>query len=567
MMMRQKNFCGIFSSASMLTSLLVALAGLTLAGLTGCASANQEQRNSPTSALTQNIDEGVLIANTANVGPTNAEQITAAPSDCHGGQGVGVSLHSAIQDSKMIFDKHGRPCPPADVLYDGKFKVFQRAAPLGIDIKFSDPYAEQLLQTEPDIGASATAPFKLDNLAPSQSARKSVPQVMPETAAGLPVPQPSQEHGQDAENMPPMISAIADQMKEQADAKKNKGKPDLYNTIHDFRENEERDALLKATESMLADVRSAKRKSSLSQIRKEREQVLELTAKLREAEREAQYYQQQKNKTQKEAQNTAAILESKTANAYANNNKLNQQVETLQARIREFDKYNQNLKEKYQQRQQQLQERIAHLSADLKETKSRSKATRQAAILQAATQIAEAEKIAFAAQISQRKELEMEAQRLQMQALQLSDKAQELPDKMPEDTGPDGLEKVYSSMVAGRIRDGDVSRLANIVINGRATADGLGDATFAVEMEDKPLKEIFERIMEDVKHIAGNWRIDWKLLPENSHIPDEKWVVTAESTVNDFISYVAKQVYKEHDVKLAFKMFGKKRVVVITEKS
>lgn len=535
------------ASVFYLATLLVAP---VLVGMSGCAT----DGNRAPAPLAESQDDGVLIANTGNVGPTNAKKVTDTPSDCEAGKGLGITVHSATDDSRFLFDRHGNPCPEAEVMFDGSQKAFTRAAPLGVDITFSDPFAEQLLPEEPTLDALETPDISLE--LPHTSLAN------PDMVAGAPAPETHEELRESADDMPAEIAAMADDIKD-ADPLNE----DLQKTIKGWKANEDRERLLKETEKILADVRTVKRVATLEQIRAQQDQVLELTALLREAERKAQLHREQKERIEAAARKKANLLETQTTVTDLENNKLRQQVEGLQARIKDFDRYNKRLKEQYEQRQQALQKRISELSADLKETETRSKAARQAAVLQAAAQIAEAERMAFAAQVAQRQQLEMEAQRLQMEALKLSDKAQGLPNEVPEDLGPEGLDRVYSSMVSGRVRDADIERLANIVINGRATAESLGDATFALEAQDLPLKEIFALIVADVEDMAGSWRISWQLRPSNKHIMEEKWTVTAESTVNDFISYVARQVYKAHGVKLAFKMFGKNRVVVITEKS
>ena len=517
-------------------------------GLAGCATSQSERVPSP---LAADLDKGVLIANTGSVGPVSATKVTRVPSDCEAGLGLGITVHTATADDRFLFDREGDPCPEASVMFDGSQQANRRAAALGVDINFTDPFAEQILPEEPQIDDPLDFAFDLPHTSLAN----------PDEVSGLNAPRTHEELRESADSMPAEVAAMADDIKENDPLGE-----DLNKTIKGWRANEDRDRLLRETEKILADVRTVKRVASLEQMRQQQDRVLELTALLREAERKAQLQREQKERIEAAASKKTALLETQSTVTDLENNKLRSQVETLQARIQDFDRYNKRLKDQYEQRQQELQEKIANLSADLKETETRSKASRQAAILQAATQIAEAERLAFAAQVAQRQQLEMEAQRLQMEALELSGKAQSLPNKVPDDLGPEGLDRVYSSMVSGRVRDADIERLANIVINGHATAESLGEATFALEAQDIPLKEIFALIVADVEDMAGSWRISWQLRPKNSEIPQEKWTVTAESTVNDFISYVARQVYKAHGVKLAFKMFGKNRVVVITEK-
>ena len=519
----------------------------TCAFLLGCT--HQEAR--PIPALVPNFDEGVLIANTQTVGTAHATNVSTTPSDCTQGLGLGVSAHSATEDARFLLDHDAESCPEAKILFDGRTKADRRAGSLGVNIEFNDAFAQNL--TNPPIEDIAQNPPEI-NLSLHHSAFADADQI-----AGLPTPRTHLELQESADTLPPEVAAAAD-------AQKKALNQQFKNTIKDWRENEDRDRLIRESEKILSGARSAKRLATLQEIRTQQERVLELTALLREAERKAQLQQQQRQHFENLAHKKATLLETEKATVGLENNKLRTQVEALQAQIADFERYNNNLKKRYETRQSNLQEQISSLSADLKESQSRATAARQAAVLQAATQIAEAERLAFAAQVAQRQQLEMEAQRLQREALRISSKAQKLPNKIPEKLGPEGLDRVYNALSKGQLRDKDIERLAHVVINGKANATSLGDAQFVVNAENLPLKEIFALIIANVEEISGPWRLSWQLHPKNKHIAEEKWSVAAESSVNDFIAYVARQVYAAHKVKLAFKMFGKNRMVIITEK-
>ncbi|GEM_PF-5992368 len=501
-------------------------------------------------AQVDNLDDGgIVLASTSVVGKAAATENTLSPSDCESDFGLGVSVDTSTQKTDYLFDRDGQPCERADIMFDGKRKVFTRATPPGINIDFIDPFAEKLIPNEPVIGDEVA-------MVPEGA------MATPDQVAGLPAPDTHAELAESADQMPAEIATAADAMR---DGKQQKINNQLSSTIKNWRANEDRERLIRETEQILADVRTVKRLATLEQMRQQQDQILELTALLREAERKAQLQKKQRDDLQAAVSKKTNMLENERTITGLENNRLREQVEQLQARIDDFDRYNQKLKSKYETRQSELQHQIATLSADLKETESQAKAARQAAVLQAAQQIAEAERLAYAAQISQRQQLEMEAQRLQMEASKLAGKAQSLPNKIPETVGPEGLDQVYASIVSGRIKDADVERLARIVVNGEATAQSLGDAKVALNVEDMPLRDVFALIAADVEGEVGAWRVSWQLHPKIEHIADEKWTVTAEATVDEFIAYVAKKVQDIHNIKLSFKMFGKNRVVIISD--
>lgn len=515
--------------------------------LAGCTATSTAER---TPTVFSNLDEGgIVLASTSVVGKARATEITVSPSDCAADIGLGVSVDTATEKTDYLFDHNGKPCNVADIMFDGKYKSFTRGTAPGINIDFLDPFAEKLIPDVSQIGDEVA-------LVPVGALAN------PDQGAGLPAPDTHAELAETADAMPAEIASVADA---QRDGKQEVINKQLSSTIKNWRANEDRERLIKETEQILADVRTVKRLATLEQMRRQQDQILELTALLREAERKAQLQQKHREDLQAAVSKKTSLLENERTITGLENNRLREQVEQLQARIEDFDRYNQKLKTSYEQRQADLQNQIASLSADLKETEGQAKASRQAAVLQAAQQIAEAERLAYAAQISQRHQLEMEAQRLQLEAAKLAGKAQALPNKIPENVGPNGLDKVYASIISGNIKDADIERLARIVVNGEATAQSLGEAKIALNVEDMPLRDVFALIAADVENEVGAWRVSWQLHPKLEHIAQEKWTVTAEATVDEFIAYVAKKVQDAHGIKLSFKMFGKNRVVIISD--
>ena len=465
---------------------------------------------------------GVVIAQTSIVGRAGAVSTKNEPSDCTGA-GFGISVHTATDDDNYLFDAAGRPCQAANIIFDGKTPLDSRAADPGINIKMLDKFGPQI---SADAAAQAATPLVLSTPANDAAA--------PEQLAGIPVPDVAEQVSETADIMPGEIAAVAD-------AQRHKGQQfgrKLTDTIKDWKDTSNRDRLLKETESLMADARTVKRIANLTQLREQQEKMAELTALLREAERQAQEQQQKNQQMQQTVEKNRALLDSTRVGSSIENEKLRQQVEQLQARIKDFDRYNQGLKSQYEQRQAALQKKIADLSADLKVSEARAQASRQAAVLQAAQQIADAQRLAYAAQVSQRQAMEMESKRLQMEASTLASKATKLPSKIPEKTGPAGVDKAYAAMLSGALDEADVQRLAQIVINGKATAEDLENVNITIQQENVPLKDIFAVVMADLEPTQGSWRISWQLRPDHAKIPDEKWTVAAESTFNDFVSLI-----------------------------
>src|SRR5690606_26366322 len=117
----------------------------------------------------------------------------------------------------------------------------------------------------------------------------------------------------------------------------------LSSTIKNWRDNEDRERLIRETEQILADVRTVKRLATLEQMRRQQDQILELTALLREAERKAQLQKKQRDDLQAAISKKTNLLESERTITGLENNRLREQVEQLQARIDDFDRYNQKL--------------------------------------------------------------------------------------------------------------------------------------------------------------------------------------------------------------------------------
>lgn len=517
----------------------------------GCQSAAQQ------AIANSEMYDGTVVAQGQLVGQKNGVSNAGTPSDCDG-QSVGVKVTGATADNHYLFDKNGQPCQAADVLFDGSNPINQRAPEPGVQINFHDRFGPR-----PD---NADAQTQLPPLTPLVTAIGNKNAASPEALAGAGVPKPAQN----PDVMPKDVARMADSLRKGGPATATSGATGgpsdaLSQVIGDWKSADARNRLLQESEQIMADARSANRIASMDELQKQQDKILQLTALLREAQHQAMTEQQQHNMAVEKAQQSQAQLDATRAQSDQQTTTMRTQIEALQQRIKEFDRYNKRLEQQHETLQQAYQAKIAELSADLKASQTQADANRQAAILQAAQQISDAQRLALAAKVSQRKALEQQALELQKEAEALSQKANNLPDKLPDNMSPNGVDPAYKKMAKNLVADKDMQNLARIVVDGRNATDSLQTAKITLHEENTPLGDIFTHILKDVEPYLGEWQISWQLSPQNLNLKNEKWTVAAETSFNDFVSYVVQKVQQAHGVRLKFQVFGDNHLIVVSE--
>lgn len=101
-----------------------------------------------------------------------------------------------------------------------------------------------------------------------------------------------------------------------------------------------------------------------------------------------------------------------------------------------------------------------------------------------------------------------------------------------------------------------------------------GDATryaplesvrLALDMQNVTIKQAVEQILAGSASKTGPWAVRWQLAEENRYLLDELMNITAETTFDEFLAFMAEKVVNMSGVKLSTKVFNIGRVIVISD--
>lgn len=101
-----------------------------------------------------------------------------------------------------------------------------------------------------------------------------------------------------------------------------------------------------------------------------------------------------------------------------------------------------------------------------------------------------------------------------------------------------------------------------------------GDATryaplesvrLALDMQNVTIKQAVEQILAGSAGKTGPWAVRWQLAEENRYLLDELMNITAETTFDEFLAFMAEKVVNMSGVKLNTKVFNIGRVIVISD--
>jgi hypothetical protein len=530
---------------------LLTVALLTLAGCQHTGYGDSSHALLKQDTRLPNPKDGIVVAESQLVGQTGAINAEMGTPDCDG-PGLGIRVETSLADDRYLIDKHDRPCDVSDVLFDGKMKVYQRSADPGINIAFRDKYGQQV--NGPEAMQQEGIPT-IDML-------KQVESMLPDAQSQISAPKDI-SGTESADEMPDELADFADAQRKLEGETDAQFKDRLSTTINRWKTQEQRQRLMKEAEQALADARNVNRLTSFKTLREQQQRIAMLTARLREAERVAQVQQEKRETIAEQLAKTRSVMDTHRVLKDKEVRDAREGLEQLMLRTQELERYGDRLKRESAAKEAAYQEKIAKMSADLKVAEAQAQAARHAAVLQAAQQIAEAERMTEAAKVSQRQAMEREASRLAREAEEISRQAQALPKdvKEPDDT----LKTAYADMVSGAISDADTGRLARIINNSKPIGDRLDRAQLMVREKDKPLKDIIGKVFKDLEPRLGPWDVSWELSAPNAYIAEEPWTVAAESTLNDFLTYVVDTVRQTHGVDLSFKVLEKNNLLVITD--
>ena len=101
-----------------------------------------------------------------------------------------------------------------------------------------------------------------------------------------------------------------------------------------------------------------------------------------------------------------------------------------------------------------------------------------------------------------------------------------------------------------------------------------GDATryepletirLALDMQNVTIKQAVDQILAQSASKTGPWQVRWQLAEENRYLLSELVNITAETTFDEFLAYLAEKVVNMSGVKLNTKVFNIGRVIVISD--
>lgn len=516
---------------------LILCSGVLLAA---CQSAyiNNPQEQPPLS-----VEDGVVLAESALLGQGAAVGKGGQSSDCSATGGLGVTVQTSLAQHDYVYDSHGEPCQKAETLFDGRLVggKAQRAASPDIKIDFLDRKGPiGLLANTPEAPRLTLDTRPLETVFADE--------LVDRTGAMAPAPMASTD-----DPMPADVLAAATAAQQAVDP--------LQATLSQW-QNDEQDRVRRMVERALAARRETTRIAKDYTTEFQTKEALALASRLREAERQAEQQQHQYNEAQRRMEEMRTRLEQGQTSSQRNERDLREQLDNLQIQNKDLMQRATRADKEQQLIQQEYEQKLTSLKINLNVAESVAATARQAAVLQAAQQIAEAEKLAYAARVAERQALEREAARLQEKADDLANQARSLPNTYdaPDDAG---LKEAYQQLT--QRGQPFQQKLARIPGEPLAGGEALSQIQLVLNEQDKPLKDIFSQIFTDVAPQIGVWQVQWALSPPHASLAEEAWSVTAETSFDDFLAYITRQVRETHHIDLTFQRFDQNKVVVVSD--
>lgn len=86
-----------------------------------------------------------------------------------------------------------------------------------------------------------------------------------------------------------------------------------------------------------------------------------------------------------------------------------------------------------------------------------------------------------------------------------------------------------------------------------------------VHEDNQTLESLLAKVLKNAEPFTGPWQVRWKVSPENSSVMQEKFSLDAETTFEEFVSYLAQYVLNDRGVKLTFSLFDNERIIVVSD--
>jgi hemerythrin superfamily protein/histone H3/H4 len=476
---------------------------------------------------THNPDTGVVIAQSEFIGKRYATETEGTVSDCKDGVGIGVSVESTLADSSYIFNRDQEPCKQADVMFDGSLDIYARSADPSIDIIFNDKYGK-LPQTH-NIEKTANSAILLTDADASFAANAD------------------------------LATKQYDQMGLLKVDYKPLAKDDALNLQQNKFEEILKENLEKNKEIALAQARAEKRVLTDSKTTELAQQNKTLEYKVATGSKYTQLLSANLTNQSKEIQNLHAQIEALKTTKDIQSNSYEEKLALLEKRVEDFAQLSLELKRENERLALNLKQSNKTITTDLVDAENDADNARYVAMLQAAENISVDERLAKALEISQQKALQRKAQRLQTQADALAYHAQS------NKVFNKDIQEVYSELQNNMqpAYEGKIARVVGVQLNDEPE---LANVQLLLNETDRSFDAILAEILQDVQPMVGTWKVDWKLASQNLEIRDEKWNITAETTLYDFFDYIKEKVKEIHGIDLSIEEYAETRKIVITDK-
>lgn len=93
----------------------------------------------------------------------------------------------------------------------------------------------------------------------------------------------------------------------------------------------------------------------------------------------------------------------------------------------------------------------------------------------------------------------------------------------------------------------------------------LEDAKITLHVEDEKFEDLILRSVNNAAIHAGPWQLKWKLKKENELLLYTKFSLDAETTFGEFINNVRQYIINYNGVRLNFRLFKEKRVLIVSD--
>ena len=105
------------------------------------------------------------------------------------------------------------------------------------------------------------------------------------------------------------------------------------------------------------------------------------------------------------------------------------------------------------------------------------------------------------------------------------------------------------------------------LVRARNSADWMDIRQYKVVVheDNQTLEELLGKVIKHAEPFTGPWQVRWKVSEPNRDILKEKFSLDAETSFEEFVSYLAQYVVNDRGVKLTFSLFDNERIIVVSD--